>query len=73
MPKFQCTYGLGQTVYLRTDPEQRERLVTGIEFTASGGVIYILSQCLDTSRHYELEISATVNDALRLGIEINMN
>lgn len=73
MARYEATYGIGEKVYLLTDLEQRERLVTGIEFTAGGGVIYFLSHCLDTSRHYEMEISATVNEALRLGIEINMN
>lgn len=73
MHSYKATYALGQTVYLVTDIEQRERMVTGIEFTAHGGVLYILSCCLDTSRHYEIEISADVNQEYRLGIEISRN
>lgn len=73
MHTFKSIYGIGQTVYLVTDIEQRERMVTGVEFAASGAVLYILSCCLDTSRHYEMEISAEVNQEYRLGIEISRN
>ncbi len=47
---------IGQTVYLRTDAEQRERIVTGINIRQTG-INYALSFTTDESWHYDFEIS----------------
>lgn len=52
-------FNLGQVVYLVTDPEQSERMVTGIQITLSWAEIYTLSCGESTSTHYAGEISDT--------------
>ena len=50
-------FDIGQTVYLKTDSEQRERLVTAI-IVRGYGILYSLSFETDESTHYDFEISA---------------
>lgn len=49
-------YNFFDTVYLKTDPDQRQRLVTRMNITPIG-VSYELSCGTQTSWHYEQEIS----------------
>ena len=58
MGKLNTEFDLGQLVYLKTDVEQHERIVTGIIFDLGGSYIYELSLGTDVSRHYEGEITA---------------
>lgn len=53
-------YSLGQSVYLKTDKEQLERVVTGITQRPSG-VLYLLSCGVNESPHYDIEISVEKN------------
>lgn len=55
---YESKYEIGQFVYLRTDKDQQERLVTGIIFRPNG-VQYDLSP--GASWYYELEISEEKN------------
>ena len=48
-------YEIGQRVFLSTDPEQRERLITGINIRP-GEVSYCLSCGTLTSWHYDFEM-----------------
>lgn len=57
------TLSLGQIVYLKTDPEQRERIVTGIT-QRPGTILYHLSVADFESVHYEIEIT-TEKDILK--------
>lgn len=50
-------YSFGDIVFLKTDPEQLERIVTGIMLRPSGAVLYDLSCGMHSSYHYEFEIS----------------
>ena len=50
-------FGLGEGVYLRTDPDQYLRIVTGITVRNGGYVSYELSFGVETSWHIESEIS----------------
>lgn len=47
---------IGDSVYLRTDPEQLERLVTAIVIRETG-VLYSLAQASNESYHHAFEIS----------------
>lgn len=49
-------FEIGETVYLITDDEQKERMIT--HYTVSPhGVTYNLSQGANTSDHYGIEIT----------------
>ncbi|MGV6830336.1 MAG: hypothetical protein ACWA5P_02080 [bacterium] len=53
-------FKLEDIVYLKTDPEQRQRIVTAITIR-SLGVIYELSFGVETSSHYDYECSLEKN------------
>lgn len=53
-------FEIGQTVYLKTDTDQDQRIVTAIQITPSG-VTYALSCGPDLSWHYEVEICQEKN------------
>lgn len=59
---------IGETVYLRTDPDQMERLVTGL-IIRPGSNLYLLSSGVETSSHYDFEISPERNVNKSLNIE----
>lgn len=52
----QIHFSIGQTVYLKTDPEQKERMVIGIDIRPNG-IMYLLSLGDFSSYHFDLEIS----------------
>lgn len=54
--KHDLDFDIEDIVYLRTDPEQLERLVTGINLRKSG-VMYLLSCGTNDSLHYGFEIA----------------
>ena len=49
-------FDIGDSVYLKTDPEQLERIVYGIEIRVTG-LLYSLCCGVSTSNHYDFEIS----------------
>lgn len=49
-------FDIGDSVYLKTDPEQAERLVTGVNIRQNG-ISYALSYLTDESYHYDFEIT----------------
>ena len=55
-------YEFGQTVYLKTDPDQHARMVTQIKVSPIG-IIYLLSFGTMETPHYEIELS-TEKDVL---------
>lgn len=54
--KYTLHFDIGDSVYLKTDPEQAERLVTGINIRQNG-ISYALSHLTNESYHYDFEIS----------------
>jgi len=50
-------FELGEEVYLKTDEEQRKRIITGIKIDCTGGIWYELSLGTNVSNHYAVEIS----------------
>ena len=53
----------GDLVYLKTDPDQRARIVSKISVLPDGVLVYELSHNTYTSMHYDFEIS-TQKDVL---------
>lgn len=53
-------YEVGDTVYLKTDTEQRARLITGI-FVKPNDIIYQVSCGSEISNHYAFELSSEIN------------
>jgi len=53
---YNLKFDIGQTVYLRTDINQLERLVTGI-IIRPDGITYTLVNGSDESYHYDFEIT----------------
>jgi len=49
-------FNIGDTVFLKTDTQQNERLVTGINIRQSG-ITFALSYGSNESWHYDFEIS----------------
>jgi len=49
-------FKLGETVYLKTDPDQYLRIITAILITADGGILYKLAINMNEQFHYEIEI-----------------
>lgn len=49
-------FDIGDSVYLKTDPEQCERLVTGVNIRQNG-ISYALSHLTNESYHYDFEIT----------------
>jgi hypothetical protein len=49
-------FNIGDTVYLKTDPEQLERIVYAIDIRQTG-LLYSLCCGTNTSNHYDFEIT----------------
>lgn len=62
-------YNLGDIVYLVTDIEQLERMVTQIDFRLGGSIIYTLAQGTVETSHYEKEMCSTKNIFTALNIK----
>lgn len=59
--KIQTELDIGQSVYLKTDPDQYERLITAIIIEPSD-ILYEISLGVEVSRHYFFEISLESNN-----------
>ncbi|GGG97337.1 hypothetical protein [Pedobacter zeae] len=64
----QSKFTHGDIVYLKTDPEQLQRIVTRLFFNP-GIVLYELSCGTDVSTHYEIEMTTEIDVNLQLGIQ----
>lgn len=60
MSSKENNFELGQIVFLITDPEQHERIITGILYRP-GSIIYYLGYNDNESYHYEIEIATVKN------------
>lgn len=59
-------FNFGDIVYLKTDDEQQERIVTGMMLRYTGVVIYELSCGATSSNHYDFEISEEINNSIKV-------
>jgi hypothetical protein len=53
-------FEVGDLVYLRTDPDQYERMVTGI-IVSGGGPVYRLCLGTQESYHHAIEMTAEID------------
>jgi hypothetical protein len=61
MDSREVDFGLGDMVYLRTDPDQYKRIVIAIQFDLDGGCNFLLASGNDKSWHFAGEISTQQN------------
>lgn len=54
-------FNIGDYVYLKTDEEQKKRIVTGIGIKSAGLLIYQVCCGVEYTDHYEFEMSETKN------------
>lgn len=54
-------FDFGQTVYLKTDEDQKARLVVRITLTVAGTLVYGLSCGTNETTHFEIELSDEKN------------
>ncbi|MBD0822629.1 hypothetical protein [Aestuariibaculum marinum] len=68
MEEIFIPFSIGQTVYFKTDEEQRKHLVTGIIIRKTGIIIEVSDKGL-TSEVYDFELTAKENILIKMGIE----
>lgn len=58
---FECKYGIGDIVYLITDTDQKQRIVVAVEFRNNYEIIYTLKCGVESSWHFDIEMTDTKN------------
>lgn len=59
--EYKIKYEIGSIVYLITDEEQEERMVTSISLKPGGCILYGLSLKASETYHYDIEICRDLN------------
>jgi hypothetical protein len=59
-------FEIGDEVYLKTDEEQRKRIVVAIKLFKGGELLYDLTQGVITSLHYDFELSPERDQVLKM-------
>lgn len=54
-------YEIGETVFLKTDADQKARIIIGIKIYKAGEIMYELVSGTEQSSHYDFEISTEKN------------
>jgi hypothetical protein len=49
-------FKLGETVFLKTDPDQYARIIVALQITVDGGMLYKLAINMSEQWHYEVEL-----------------
>jgi hypothetical protein len=65
MTIIESKYEIGQIIYLKTDIDQKQRIVTGI-IVRSQSILYELSCGTETSGHYDFEITTEQNIEIKV-------
>ncbi len=60
-------FNLGQKVYIKTDEEQLQRMVTGLHLRPDHSIIYNISHETRETDHYGIELSAERDVLLATG------
>jgi len=55
---------IGDIVFLKTDKEQKARMITGVMQRPNGYIYYLSYSDLETS-HYEIEFSTEINEIIK--------
>lgn len=58
-------YNIGDIVFLKTDTEQKVRMITGILIRLNSN-LYYLTNCTEETLHYDFEISSEINEIFKL-------
>lgn len=61
-------FNIGQIVYLKTDEEQKGRIITGIQIRPTG-ILYILQFSTTETYHYDIEIQEDLDMLKMLNIQ----
>lgn len=61
LTEYKIQFDIGQLVYLKTDNDQHERIITAISLRPNKSVTYCLSFGTTESWHYGIEISCERN------------
>lgn len=67
--KIEPQFNIGDTVFLKSCPDQFARIVTGI-MVRSTGLVYELSFVMGSSNHYDFEILKNKDTMIACGIEV---
>lgn len=62
---FRSKFDVGQIVYLKTDVEQLRRQVITITVYPGGFLLYCVACGIETSEHYDVELSEEEDIALK--------
>lgn len=65
---LETRYDIGDTVYLKTDADQRPRIVVSITLYPRSNVLYNLSCGVVVSGHYEFELQSERDELQTLGV-----
>lgn len=60
-------FAFGETVFIKTDPEQLPHQIVSIKVEPGISVLYALQGCKEVSWHYDFEISTERDEVLRVG------
>lgn len=69
--KIETRYDIGDTVYLKTDPDQKPRIITSVCVYAGHNYLYNLACGEDMSGHYEFEIQEQRDELKALGVNVS--
>ena len=69
MHNHSTIYNHGDIVYLRTDLDQKPRIVVAITIKINNVAYYELGCGAESSFHFDIEMSASSDVALKLGLE----
>jgi hypothetical protein len=64
-------YKIGDMVYLKTDSDQKERMITGILVRQNNNYRYYLTCGTEETSHYDFEMSYKADVLKRLDIQNN--
>lgn len=70
MPTHHTAYTFGNIVYLKTDPMQLARMVVAFTIRPGGAVYYEIACGAESSFHFDIEMSPTIDVNLKMGIEV---
>ncbi|AOR28738.1 hypothetical protein FORMB_16990 [Formosa sp. Hel1_33_131] len=68
MKELKIPFSIGQTVFFKTDEEQKKHIVTGIIIRSTGIVIEVSSNGYEVSA-YDFELTTKQNVLVKLGID----
>lgn len=63
--KINNAFNFGDILFLKTDHDQKERILTGINITPNG-ITYRVSEGINESYHFEIELSREANILLKI-------